>query len=285
MPRKEQNHSPDEEKRSLAKKLFITTDEMKNIKLCEALNKVKEDTEFYSRVNELERTYLQPLNIKKPSNKNFTTHTIFTTSIAPTIKPILKTSPPPLPVPTTTAVTETPLPKACLPIETKHIPKPKSEYNKDPKTTTTSINNSFKNNTKVITIQLSNPWTPSRKPKAVQFFKALYDPLRFKYIYIPYQKRLPQPEIRQYFHSIKINPNHVLDISFPARNVLGLLIHIQYVPDVSKILNAANTPILHDFNPTDANHIRDPAYTSLPKQEKSEIAIYCHRNCCLHTLA
>ncbi|KAI9252366.1 hypothetical protein BDA99DRAFT_587856, partial [Phascolomyces articulosus] len=105
------------------------------------------------------------------------------------------------------------------------------------------------------------------------------------FIYIPYQKHLPRPEIRQYLRSIKINPNRVLDISFPARNVLGLLIYVQYVPDVSKILNAVNTPILHDFNPTDASHIKDPAYTSLPEQEKSEIAIRCHRNRCLHTLA
>ncbi|KAI9252365.1 fungal-specific transcription factor domain-containing protein [Phascolomyces articulosus] len=138
MPRKELNLSL-EEKRSLAKKLFATTDEMKNIKLREALSKSKEDTEFYrkafasqqktidnlqARVNELERTYLQPLNTKKPSNQNFTTHTMYATSVAPAIEPMLKTSSPPLPVPTTTAVTETPLPKACLPIETKHAPVP-----------------------------------------------------------------------------------------------------------------------------------------------------------------
>ncbi|KAI9249249.1 hypothetical protein BDA99DRAFT_408134, partial [Phascolomyces articulosus] len=91
---------------------------------------------------------------------------------------------------------------------------------------------------------------------------------RFQYVLIPCRKRLLRSEIRQYLRSLTINPNRIIDISYPARNILGLLVHTKYLTSVSLLLRKANTPILYDFNPTDPIHLRDPTYISLPEQKK-----------------
>ncbi|KAI9243626.1 hypothetical protein BDA99DRAFT_418897, partial [Phascolomyces articulosus] len=121
--------------------------------------------------------------------------------------------------------------------------------------------------------------------EAAEFFQPPPDQQRFQYIHFPCRNRLPRKDIRRlYLRSLAINPNRIIDISSPARNVLSLLVHTQYFSNVFLILKKANTPILYNFNPTDPVHLRDPTYILLPEQQKSEIAAQCHRNRCLQTL-
>ncbi|KAI9260774.1 hypothetical protein BDA99DRAFT_513175, partial [Phascolomyces articulosus] len=110
--------------------------------------------------------------------------------------------------------------------------------------------------------------TPSFQ-EAAQFFQKPSEYQRFQYVHIPFGKRLPHSEIRQYLRSLTINPNRIIDISYPARNVLSLLIHTKYLLSVSLLLRKVNTLLLYEFNPTDPIYLRDPTYISLPKQKKN----------------
>ncbi|KAI7856380.1 hypothetical protein BDC45DRAFT_427591, partial [Circinella umbellata] len=72
---------------------------------------------------------------------------------------------------------------------------------------------------------------------------------KFEYIHIPCLKRKTRQEIRQLFRSLKINTSRVLDISYPGRNIIGILVHQHYLPHINTMLQEANIPTLKNFDP------------------------------------
>ncbi|KAJ8651229.1 hypothetical protein O0I10_013307 [Lichtheimia ornata] len=121
---------------------------------------------------------------------------------------------------------------------------------------------------------------------AVQFFRKP-EPTnhRFQYLYLQCQQRTPRNEVRDYLRALDINPNRVLDISFPARHVVGLLLHVDYVTHVTQQLKQHKLVCLKNFNPIDPQHLQDPSYSSLPTTERQQVAIRCQRNRCLRALS
>ncbi|KAL9538093.1 hypothetical protein PS6_011640 [Mucor atramentarius] len=68
----------------------------------------------------------------------------------------------------------------------------------------------------------------------------------------------------------------ILDVSFPARNTAAILIHEEFLPNT--------LTVQQDFDPTDANHVGNPKYASMPASQLSRIAQAHHTNRCILTL-
>ncbi|KAI9003058.1 hypothetical protein CLU79DRAFT_892656 [Phycomyces nitens] len=90
-------------------------------------------------------------------------------------------------------------------------------------------------------------------------------PTGYKYVYIPRSRRLTHREVRQSLKTLGVESSRLLDITFPARGVVGILVHS------------------NDFDPLDPSHIADPKYAGCQFMTCS----YCcqlHHNRCLHAL-
>jgi hypothetical protein len=80
--------------------------------------------------------------------------------------------------------------------------------------------------------QISSRYCPNRSAKRIassaRAFQGTSGPQGYKYIYLPSRNRATRQTIRQKLRTLKVEANRVLDIHFPARNIVALLVHIQY---------------------------------------------------------
>ncbi|EIE90965.1 hypothetical protein RO3G_15676 [Rhizopus delemar RA 99-880] len=105
--------------------------------------------------------------------------------------------------------------------------------------------------------------TPKRRTveSAARGFQPITGPVGFGYVYIPRSRRMSRRDVRSRLSVLGINPYRVLDITFPARSVVGLLVHEQYKDVLLAQLGKAKIDIYKDFNPCDPAHLADPTYS------------------------
>lgn len=125
----------------------------------------------------------------------------------------------------------------------------------------------------------------SPKPRSVESaaraFQEPTGPSGFDYIYIPRSRRLTRKEVRTRLQAMKIDSYRVLDITFPARSVVGLLIHAQYKETLLDRLAKVNIRPRLDFDPCDPKYIADPKHEQKTLSERTYIALSAHSNRCL----
>ncbi|CAO3698016.1 unnamed protein product [Rhizopus stolonifer] len=122
---------------------------------------------------------------------------------------------------------------------------------------------------------------PRSVESAARAFQEPTGPSGFDYIYIPRSRRLTRKEVRTRLQTMKVDPYRVLDITFPARSVVGLLIHAQYKDTLLDRLAKANIRPRLDFDPCDPKYIADPKHEHKTLEERETIAITAHSNRCL----
>ncbi|KAG2217440.1 hypothetical protein INT45_000714 [Circinella minor] len=108
---------------------------------------------------------------------------------------------------------------------------------------------------------------------------------KFNYVHIPCQQRTTRQETRELLRHLNINTSRILDISFPGRNIIGLLVHHHYLPEIISIMQIAKIPILKDFDPTHQDNLKDPKYKKCSISERDTISKQCHRTRCLRAIA
>ncbi|CAO0801822.1 unnamed protein product [Mucor circinelloides] len=97
--------------------------------------------------------------------------------------------------------------------------------------------------------------------------------------------QLTRTQIRSKLRAISIDNLRVLDIIFPARHIIGILIHEAYLSEFRSKLLEIDTSLIPYFNPLDPDHIADPKYHDLPKEERTRLARSLHQDRCLRTLS
>ncbi|KAI8380020.1 endonuclease-reverse transcriptase-domain-containing protein, partial [Choanephora cucurbitarum] len=85
----------------------------------------------------------------------------------------------------------------------------------------------------------------------------------FEYVYLPNKYRARLSVFRQKLRLIGLDNSRVLDVHYPARNVVALLIHTAYKENLLKVLNKYSLPVLTDFDPFSVANVRDPSFASL----------------------
>lgn len=106
----------------------------------------------------------------------------------------------------------------------------------------------------------------------------------YAYVYIPRSRRMDRKDIRQRFHNLGIDTARILDISFPARSVIGVLIHSEYQSEFLELLAASKVKPTEAFNPCAQDHIADPRYNDMSIPQRAQLAADLQQDRCTRTL-
>ncbi|KAJ1960113.1 hypothetical protein H4R35_007574, partial [Dimargaris xerosporica] len=138
--------------------------------------------------------------------------------------------------------------------------------------------------------QASRPARPARKARTVEAALRAFQPMDpeapkgFGYLYVPRARKLARSDVRRRLRTIGIDTSRVLDICFPARGVMGLLVHAQYAQSVIDIFGAGKVPVDTDLDPTNPSLLEDPKFKDLTPERRAAAAIQVHANRCLSAL-
>ncbi|OAD67641.1 hypothetical protein PHYBLDRAFT_151158 [Phycomyces blakesleeanus NRRL 1555(-)] len=92
------------------------------------------------------------------------------------------------------------------------------------------------------------------------------------------------PSVHSSLCTLGVDSSRLLDINFPARGVIGILVHIQYADTFKAKLTTASVEILDAFDPLDSDNVADPKYASLSTHELANTAAMLHHDRCLQAL-
>jgi hypothetical protein len=112
---------------------------------------------------------------------------------------------------------------------------------------------------------------------AARAFQPNTGPKGYEFVYIPRTRRLNRAEVRSRLRNVGIDTARILDIIYPARDVLGLLVHVQYLPLIKESLLKQKIQPLPSFDPLDPKHIADPKHASLATEDRCRLAAELHR--------
>ncbi|KAL0073615.1 hypothetical protein F4703DRAFT_1713095, partial [Phycomyces blakesleeanus] len=82
-------------------------------------------------------------------------------------------------------------------------------------------------------------------------------PSEYKFVYLPAKRYIKYQEMRKIHSSFKIPTSHILDIQFPARGTVTLLINGEFREELIALLGKAKVVPLGNFDPTAADVIAD----------------------------
>lgn len=100
--------------------------------------------------------------------------------------------------------------------------------------------------------------SPSQLASVACPFVAPSGPSGFKYVYICRSRKITSAETRSRIKKCGIDISRVLDISFPAHGIIGVLVHCQYASTFVTTMKRVNADLYEDFDPLDPKHIADP---------------------------
>lgn len=110
------------------------------------------------------------------------------------------------------------------------------------------------------------------------------EPNSYTFVYLSRSRCLNRVQIRKKFQELSIDNLRVLDITFPARDTIGVLLHEAYLPEFkSKLLEIDSKPI-PGFDPLDHNHIADPKYQDLTEDRRIRLAHALQQDRCMRIL-
>jgi hypothetical protein len=110
-------------------------------------------------------------------------------------------------------------------------------------------------------------------------------PQGFELVYLGRSRKLNRSEVRTHLRKAGADTSRVVDISFPASGVIGILLHTQYVSEFKSIMSVAQAQIVDDFEPLDPRHLADPKFDSFSHAARSQEMALLVRKRCLATLS
>ncbi|KAI8327360.1 Endonuclease/exonuclease/phosphatase, partial [Blakeslea trispora] len=100
----------------------------------------------------------------------------------------------------------------------------------------------------------------------------------FSFVYLPQKGKKPAHLLRRSLSGLGIPNSRVLDLSFPARGVIALLVHNEYYQSLLDTLDVHGVSPLKDFDPSAGSNLKDPKYDSLSPSERDSQAIEIHHH-------
>jgi regulator of replication initiation timing len=126
--------------------------------------------------------------------------------------------------------------------------------------------------------------TKKQKEAISRGFNAVSGPQGFTFVYINRSRRYNRTEVRKNLRLLGVEASRVLDVMFPARDIIGLLVHVQFEPVLKATLAAAKVAVIDNFDPTSSEHLADPKYATQNADTRTVIAMGLHRDRCLRAL-
>ena len=91
----------------------------------------------------------------------------------------------------------------------------------------------------------------------------------YKFLYLPIRRRLPIGQIRSRLRQLNINTRRILNIHYPDRDLVALLIHNDYETELRSLLKKFEIPVQDDYDPLDPSNLRDPKYDDWDEAERT----------------
>ncbi|KAL4213045.1 hypothetical protein AB4K20DRAFT_2005006 [Rhizopus microsporus] len=113
---------------------------------------------------------------------------------------------------------------------------------------------------------------PSQAAAAARTFSPPSANQGFKYLYVPVQRRIPIIQLRNRIRRLYINNSHVLNIHYPDRHLVTLIIHNDYEPELRSQLNKFAITVRDEYDSLDSANLRDPAWSKWSYQDKVDYA-------------
>ncbi|KAJ1960063.1 hypothetical protein IWQ62_004371, partial [Dispira parvispora] len=123
------------------------------------------------------------------------------------------------------------------------------------------------------------PSSPRHNEAAARTFQECTDPQGYPFVYLC-SRRITKRDARFSLHNLRVNANRILDISFPAHNVVGLLVHVQFKDELVELLSNNKVTPISQFDPTDPRHLADPKYDDWNKEARSKEALRLQNERC-----
>ncbi|KAI8070665.1 uncharacterized protein B0P05DRAFT_439696, partial [Gilbertella persicaria] len=98
----------------------------------------------------------------------------------------------------------------------------------------------------------------------------------FSYVYYPSKSRLSRKTQRQHLKTLGVTNGRVLDIHYPSRNVVALLVHNDYRQQLIDTLKQTKVDPLNNFSPLDPSILTNVEYNTMSVEEKTKIAADKH---------
>ncbi|KAI7902136.1 uncharacterized protein BX663DRAFT_552560 [Cokeromyces recurvatus] len=116
-----------------------------------------------------------------------------------------------------------------------------------------------------------------KQAAAARFFQKPSSTQGFNYIYIPTKARIPVGKLRTTLRRLGIPNVRLLDIHYPARNLVAILVHMDYVSEFKSTLQQRGVTVDEDFDPFNGKTIMDPKYKDHTDFQCDQIASFIHK--------
>jgi hypothetical protein len=115
-------------------------------------------------------------------------------------------------------------------------------------------------------------------------FSQVSGPQGYEYIYMHKSRKFTRSQVRDNLRLLGVEPSRILDVCFPARGVLGVLIHVQFKEDLLTLLSKHKISVVSDFDPLDPKHIADPNYADRGEAARADLAQEIQWTRCIRAL-
>jgi hypothetical protein len=95
-------------------------------------------------------------------------------------------------------------------------------------------------------------------------------------MYLPTKARVPLGKLRTTFKQLGVNNGRLLDLHYPDRNIVAVLVHNDYAPDFKALLTKRGIKLQTDFDPRSGSILKDPKYANETPDKRDEIAQELH---------
>ncbi|OAD69423.1 hypothetical protein PHYBLDRAFT_172668 [Phycomyces blakesleeanus NRRL 1555(-)] len=85
----------------------------------------------------------------------------------------------------------------------------------------------------------------------------------FEYVYIPCSHRIMHSEVCRSLRILVVDTGCLLDINFPACEVIGVLVHMQYLEEFKSQLVSAKISLVNNFDTLDSKNVADLKFANL----------------------
>jgi len=116
------------------------------------------------------------------------------------------------------------------------------------------------------------PLSTNAKKAAARAFTPASTDQGFKFLYIYARGKEPRNIVRSRFRKMGINPARIIDIHFPAHQVMSLLIHNDYEAELLETFAQYEIEPLTNFEPKSGKNLNDIQYKEKDEQTRNAIA-------------
>ncbi|KAI7848619.1 endonuclease-reverse transcriptase-domain-containing protein, partial [Circinella umbellata] len=146
-----------------------------------------------------------------------------------------------------------------------------------PSTNPWTNSNHINNTIKQTTTKKYNLKRQARKEQAaIRFFQPPSANQGFQYLYFNTKTRMPIGQVRRHLRSININNGRILDIYYPEKNILALLIHNDFTDELKSQLGQHGITPKTSYDPTSPDILHDKKYQDMTTQDRTDIAFRLH---------